>query len=152
VRDCRPLELLEAYILKLCAFLHPEGRAGPGAAGGAADAEESDEGEDDADAGDRAARRANQEIRRAKVRRLRRQLEGGASRAQALQLLERASWDVEKAAEIARGEPQWAGLREQGGAAGGGAGGGDAPADATAKAAELAQKLYNTVRPGGAGR
>ena len=131
--------------MKLCGFLYSEGQI-----------VRNEESESDTDeiadsvlgSEKTVAANANQEIRRAKIRSLLRQLEGQSSRAMAAQLLERASWDVERAAALARTEAAASG--EQGAAVRGAdpksPTGTNAPADVAPKANELVQRLYNTIR------
>ena len=148
------MELLEAYILKLCSFLYSDGQGSLRTESEGDDVLAPEEG-----AKDSAALQANREIKRAKIRRLLLQLDGRATSSMALQLLEKASWDVERAAELARSEPQWAraeAIQTAQGAPGEQAvsaqaaesksGGNNLPPDATSKANELVLKLYNTVR------
>jgi hypothetical protein len=142
VRACRPLELLEAYIIKLCKFLYSEGQSARHA--------ESESEADEIAAGfelehgkERTGGRANQEIRRAKIRSLLRQLEGQSSSALAAQLLEKASWDVERAAALARSDNV---ASAENGGADPKSPGANIPADIAPKANELVQKLYNTIR------
>ncbi len=156
VRACRPLELLEAYILKLCGFLYSEGQGSNVNASYESDDIDELPAAELHNSKDSTTLQANHEIRRVKVRCLLRQLEGRASSSMAVQLLEKASWDVERAAGLARSDPNWASAESADDAAGDKAStarveaakyaGGDIPANATAKAEELVQKLYKTIR------
>eukprot|EP00292_Cryptomonas_paramecium_P001722 CAMPEP_0113674852 /NCGR_PEP_ID=MMETSP0038_2-20120614/7674_1 /TAXON_ID=2898 /ORGANISM="Cryptomonas paramecium" /LENGTH=941 /DNA_ID=CAMNT_0000591529 /DNA_START=55 /DNA_END=2876 /DNA_ORIENTATION=- /assembly_acc=CAM_ASM_000170 len=148
VSNCNPLDILEAYILKLSRYLYSEGQSQ------GVDHYRDDVAEDDTAEARDASKSANQELRLAKIRRLRAQIPGRTTTAQLTQALEKASWDVERAIELVRDDSSLGALpAPQDGAAHpsqGAAAASDTskdPPDAPAIVQEFLQRVHNTMQP-----